>query len=499
MDSAAAPLPNIAVVADTSACLPPSLIEEYAITQVPLAYLIDGELYHDGQLTPEDFQQRLEAAKGAATTTVPAPGEFLDIFRRLHREGRDRILCLTLSSRYSGTYSAALNGAELASRELPGLTIRVVDTGGLAMTHGFAVLAAARAAASGAGLDEAAAIATSVGDRAYLVGPLDTMRFLVKSGRVPWIVNWAASLLDIKPVLAAAGGEVRSFGRARTMANALNRIMRYLEERAGPPEQLHVAVMHFGAPDRAEELANRVRECVHPAELHVTEFTPVMSVHTGPGFVGLAFYSDAPKPAHAARRSPRLERDLETLRKALGPLPEPVETPALIVLSGLPGAGKSHLAAELARRHPLAVLESDRLRKVLVERPTYSQRESGRLFNACHALLNKLLADGISCLLDATNLREEHRRPLYLIADERGVKLVLVSVTAPPDVARERLASRASAADSHSDADAWVYEQLAGEAEPIAAEHLVVDSTADTASEAERVLAALNSSAAPSS
>jgi DegV family protein with EDD domain len=488
----AAPPPNVAVVADTSACLPQALIDEYGITLVPLAYLIDGELYRDGQLTTEEFQEKLEGASTAPTTTVPAPGEFLDVFRRLKEVGREQILCLTLSSRYSGTHSAALNGAELASREMPGVTVRVVDTGGLAMTHGFAVLAAARAACGGAELEEAADVAMDVGGRAHLVGALDTMRFLAKSGRVPWIVNWAASLLDIKPVLAAARDEVRSHGRPRTMRNAVNRIMRYLEERAGPPEQLHVAVMHFGAPERAAELAERVQERFCPAELLVTEFTPVMSVHTGPGFVGLAFYSDAPVvEAEKVAPSRRLERDVGILEEALGPLPAAVARPALVMLSGLPGAGKSHLARELARRHPFAVVESDRLRKALVRRPDYGQKESARLFAACHELMDRLLSRGVSCLFDATNLREEHRRPVYAIADRRGARLVVVAVTAPAEVAHKRLERRALDPLERSDADVRVYEEMTGDAEPIGTEYVVVDSTEDVAVEAGRVLAAL--------
>jgi DegV family protein with EDD domain len=483
-------MPNVAVVADTSACLPQALIEQYGITLVPLAYLIDGELYHDGQLAAEEFQRRLEEAKAPPTTTVPAPGEFLDVFRRLRADGRDRILCLTLSSRYSGTYSAALNGAELARREMPRLELRVVDTGGLAMTHGFAVLAAARAAADGAGMEEAAAVAASVGGRASLVGALDTMRFLVKSGRVPWIVSWAASLLDIKPVLAAARGEVRSHGRPRTMRNALDRIVRYLRERAGPAERLHVAVMHFGARERAQALLERVREELSPAELMLTEFTPVMSVHTGPGFIGLAFYSDAPDPAPAPRSRPAA-RDVALLEQEIGPMPEAVAEPVLLVLSGLPGSGKTHLAREVAARYPIAVLESDRLRKALVKTPRYTRAENARLFRACHWLIDDLLARNVSCLLDATTLREEHRRPLYRIAERRGARLVLVSVTAPPEVARERLAARRGEPGTYSDAGVQVYEEMLGEAEPIAAEHLVVDSTADADSSAELVVRAL--------
>jgi predicted kinase len=357
------------------------------------------------------------------------------------------------------------------------------------MSHGLAVLAAARAAKAGADLEAAAASAQEVARRAHLVGALDTMRYLAKSGRVPWIVHWAASALQIKPVLIARGGHVRSFGRPRTMKNALARLMRYLQARAGPPAKLHVAVAHYHARERAEELAAEVRQALNPAELIVTEFTPVMSVHAGPGFVGLAFYSEAaPEPHPARRRRSRiLEHDVGALEGALGTLPGAVEQPSLVVLSGLPGVGKTRVASEIAQRFPAAVLESDRLRKVLFERPVYSQRESGRLFRAVHELLDRLLARGVSCILDATNLRERHRQPLYEIAERNGAGMVLVAVEAPENVARARLSSRTGT--DVSDADESVYEQMSREAEPITRPHLVVDGTGDPAKEAERVLA----------
>ena len=488
--AAASPKSDVAIVSDSSACLPEALLHEYDISIVPLALLIDSELYHDGQLSPEEFRSLIDSAHRAPTTTAPAPGEFLHTFRALYRRGKRAILCLTLSSAYSGTHSAAINATDMALREMPDLRIVVLDTGGLAMAHGFAVLGAARAVAEGADVDQAAEVATDIRKRSHLVGALDTTRYLAKSGRVPWIVHWAASLLQVKPILVAHDGRVRSFGRPRTTTNAIKRLVRYVEQRAGSPNQLHVAVAHYEAPERASELAELVRETIGPAELIITEFTPVMSVHAGPGFVGLAFYSDAQAESEPARSSSRLvDRDTAVLETELGALPPPVERPPFIVLSGLPGSGKTHLATQIAARMPIAVLESDRLRKVLFERPSYSQRESGRLFSAIHGLLDSLLARGIPCLLDATNIIEAHRRSLYAIAERRGVRLVIVSVETPHEIALSRLASKSG--DEVSDADAGIYEKMRRDYEPIEHDHLVVDGTGDAGAEAERVLEAL--------
>ena len=154
---------------------------------------------------------------------------------------------------------------------------------------------------------------------------------------------------------------------------------------------------------------------------------------------------------------------------------------------------RSHLARKLSRRYSIAVLESDSLRKALVKRPTYSQKESGRLFATCHALLEDLLSAGVPALLDATNLKEAHRRPLYRIAERTGARLLLVEVRADQDVVRERLARRATS-DNHgdrSDATLDVYESMRREAEPIERPHLTVDTSVDIGPVVDRIVGEL--------
>jgi len=177
----------------------------------------------------------------------------------------------------------------------------------------------------------------------------------------------------------------------------------------------------------------------------------------------------------------QLLEDARRIEECIQPLPPPGSTPALVVVSGLPGSGKSYFGRCLASHHPIARLESDALRKALFGQPTHSPEESRRLFAACHYVLDRLLGAGIPALLDATNLREVHRHQLYAIANGHGAQLVLVHVRAPAAVVEQRLAARASRADPEdlSDAGPEVYQRMRSLAQAIRRPHIVVDTSAD--------------------
>lgn len=162
-------------------------------------------------------------------------------------------------------------------------------------------------------------------------------------------------------------------------------------------------------------------------------------------------------------------------------MPEPTVNPPFVVVSGLPGSGKSYFCRKLAERLHFPILESDNLRKMLFPNPDYSPEESSRLFQACHRLIEELLRRGIPLIFDATNLVERHREHLYRIADTVGAQLILVRVEAPPDVVRQRLNDRPSAAARHdrSEADWRVYQKMRSSAQRIRRNHFAVDTSRD--------------------
>jgi len=172
--------------------------------------------------------------------------------------------------------------------------------------------------------------------------------------------------------------------------------------------------------------------------------------------------------------------DAHRLARSLGPFPEPVVRPALVVLSGLPGTGKTFFCQKLSAKVPFLALESDALRKTLFPNPVYSLDESVRLFQAIHHLIEDLLKKGISVILDATNLVEYHRERLYSIADRLKAKLVLVRLYAPSEVVRERLQARTEGKiRTHSDADWEVFQRLQPTVEKIQRPHFAVNTAKD--------------------
>ncbi len=177
----------------------------------------------------------------------------------------------------------------------------------------------------------------------------------------------------------------------------------------------------------------------------------------------------------------QLEQDVAQLKSSLRQLPEPMVNPPFIIVSGLPGTGKSFFCRRLASRFPACIVESDAMRKTLFSSPQYSAAENSRLFAACHVLIQQLLSEGIPVIFDATNLSEHHRERLYHIADRTGARLFLVRVVAPPSIAYERLQARKEHQDPEdkSDADWEVYKRMRQRVDKIWRNHFVVDTSRD--------------------
>ncbi|MCS7287317.1 MAG: ATP-binding protein [Anaerolineae bacterium] len=167
--------------------------------------------------------------------------------------------------------------------------------------------------------------------------------------------------------------------------------------------------------------------------------------------------------------------------------------PVLVMLSGLPGTGKSYLARKLSERVPFVIVESDFVRKTLFNPPSYSSRESALVHKVCHILIDRLLKKGLRVIFDATNLSEVHREYVYRLAERNNAKLVIIQTVAPEEVVRERLEKRHTARDNHdiSDADWSVYSRMKEYQQPISRPHIVVDTSRDLEEEIQRILRVL--------
>jgi DegV family protein with EDD domain len=253
---------KIAIVTDSSANIPESVTKGLPIHIIPVWLIWGDERFRDGvDIDSPTVYKRLKEAKTMPTTSQPSIGEFVEFFKGLLAK-YDSIVAVLVSSVMSGTVASARGAVE----QLPGKLIRVVDSLGGSMGHGFCVLAAARAAAAGKTLDEVVAAAKNLIPRVHLLFAVDTLEYLRRSGRISGAKALLGSALSIKPLLQFKDGTIKPHSQVRTKRKALNMLLDAFAEEVKT---------RFG-------LKSILRCAV----------SPVVGVIVGPGGLGLAFYAE---------------------------------------------------------------------------------------------------------------------------------------------------------------------------------------------------------------
>jgi DegV family protein with EDD domain len=282
-------MPGIHIVTDSACDLTEQLVKEHNVSVVPLTIRFGSEELEDRrQLSPEDFWDRCRGKGALPETAAPPPGAFQAAFQQAVDEGAEGVLCLTISSKVSGTYNSALTAADSFS----GAPVKVIDTFSLTMGQGLLVIAAAEEAAEGAGMDAlAAATADRIG-RTRIYGVIGGLEHLQRGGRIGGAQALLGSLLNIKPVIQLKDGEVAEESKQRTRARALAYLVDKVKADA-PVERIAVADGACGDIGNVRaSLADVATE--HP--LLSVELGPVVGTHAGPNTVGVCYIV----PARAA-------------------------------------------------------------------------------------------------------------------------------------------------------------------------------------------------------
>jgi DegV family protein with EDD domain len=272
----------VRIVTDSTAAIPAADQQAMAITVVPLNVHFGDQVFRDGiDLSEAEFFARLKASPRLPTTSQPSVGAFEEIFRPLRAAG-DEVLSVHLSAKLSGTFGAARMAADAVDPE----HITVVDSGTVAMAMGFLVLEAARLARQGAPRPAITQRVEHLIPRARVICTIDTLTYLERGGRIGRAQALLGALLNVKPLLGVTDGEVLPLGRARSRAQALDRLVEILQ-RDG--KLSHLAVLHGGAENDALKLRERVAGRYPELIIPLAEIGPVIGTHTGPGVIGFTY------------------------------------------------------------------------------------------------------------------------------------------------------------------------------------------------------------------
>ena len=273
---------GVAVVTDSTACLPPEAISEYGISVQPLRVTLGARTAIDGVDVSSSEVARALRAKVAVSTSRPTPAEFAARYQDLLDAGASHIVSIHLSAALSGTWESAV----LATQDFPHGVVRVVDSRSTAMGLGFAVLAAARTATSGGSAAEVQGAATAKVDATRTYFYVDPLEHLRRGGRIGTAAALFATTLSVKPLLQLVEGQIVALEKVRTSAKALSRLVE-LTVRAAGRDSVDLAVHHVAAAERAASVeAQLLEQLPRLGESRISELGPVIGAHLGPGVVG---------------------------------------------------------------------------------------------------------------------------------------------------------------------------------------------------------------------
>jgi DegV family protein with EDD domain len=277
---------TVKIVTDSLGDIPSDVAQELDITIIPLNVLFGEGLYRDGvDLTTEQFYAKLAESQVLPTTQIDSLDVFVQAYDRLAEETKE-ILVISNSQKMSASHEAMV--AAVAKMKRP-CRVEVIDSQWAIMAQGLIVIATAKAAKKGAGIEELMALTRKNIPRADVRMAFDSLEYLEEGGRIGKARAFLGSRLKITPILGIREGEVFPFSREHSRARAIDHLY-YFATSFSQIEEM--AVEHATTPKEADALAKRLKSQFPKTHIYRTTVSPVIGAHVGPNVLGVAVLGD---------------------------------------------------------------------------------------------------------------------------------------------------------------------------------------------------------------
>ncbi len=219
---------NIKLISDSSCDFTPEEVIKYDIQVIPFSCTFDDNTYlrENVDITIEEFYQKLSDPNVFAKTSLPSVSSFYEAFEEAAKAGKE-ILCFTITSKFSGSYQAAVTAKNMLLEDYPDTKIEVVDSMQVSVGQGALIAFAHRLIQKGKSLSEVTEIVLKNRERICIVLTCSTLKYLIKGGRIGKMQGFAGELLNILPIIAFFDGELHNVNKVRGIKKANTTIVDY--------------------------------------------------------------------------------------------------------------------------------------------------------------------------------------------------------------------------------------------------------------------------------
>lgn len=276
------------IITDSTADLPKEFALKHDIGIVPLTIHLGDRSWMDYyDIEPDEFYELLKNTSAFPTTSQPTPQDFINAYTPFVEKG-EPVLSLHLSSRLSGTYQSAL----LAKSQFPNASIEVVDSLQASFALSMIILICKQKMNKCASLEEVAGLARLLGTQVETYFSVDSLDHLCKGGRIGKAQAFLGTLMKIKPLLKLVNGEVQPVEKIRTKERLLNRFEELVEQAEQRHSRIVLAVAESDNSAIMTNLLERLMRIKGVSLVFRGKIGGVITSHTGPGALGIAFLKD---------------------------------------------------------------------------------------------------------------------------------------------------------------------------------------------------------------
>jgi len=274
----------VIILTDSSADLPKEFINQHRVYVIPLSVRVEGQDYLEGEnLTPPEFFRKMFSSEELPKTSQPSPSKFAKAYKQAFHSD-DELICLTISSKLSGTYQSALLGKELSE-----INVEIFDTLGGSLGHGLLVMKAAQMASEGKNKQEIVKALYKYREKMTIFILLDNLENVVKGGRLSKFQGSMAKVLSIKVILEGKEGEIEVLEKIRGTKKFFNRSLELIQEKREDFSDCTFGITHTGNIEDAESLKEEIKRRFHPKDIHLNYMGATMGTYAGKGGLIVSF------------------------------------------------------------------------------------------------------------------------------------------------------------------------------------------------------------------
>ncbi|MDY0294478.1 MAG: DegV family protein [Acholeplasmataceae bacterium] len=260
---------------------------DYPVKMIRSTLNLDGKEYEDYvDIQAKEFYDIIQANPDIdVSTSQTSTGKIASVYEELKEEGYSDVIAVVISSKLSGTYQ----GAVLAKDMVPGINVYVIDSRSVSYGEAFLVMEAIKMIKKGYKTRDIIDKLEKIRDNIYIYVLVDTLKFLVKNGRLSAASGFLGTLLKIKPLLhIQRDGSLVPFEKIRTTAKAQQRLLEVIKHDVDG-KNVVMFIAYTNNLGKAEELKSQIQTIRPDITVELVPLTPVVGAHAGPGTLGVGY------------------------------------------------------------------------------------------------------------------------------------------------------------------------------------------------------------------